>query len=80
MVQIEYDPNSIKEGEITYDYVEGMHGEVVPMYYIDAQLQYRPLRRMTIKCFGCGGLHKKVDCPNRMTLGTFIPLCGDCGP
>ena len=21
-----------------------------------------------------------MDCPNRMTLGTFIPLCGDCGP
>ena len=21
-----------------------------------------------------------MDCPNRMTPGTFIPLCGDCGP
>ena len=50
------------------------------MYYTSAQLQYRPAGRMVIRCFGCGGPHKKVDCPNRMTYGTFIPLCGDCGP
>ena len=50
------------------------------MYYTSAQLQYRPAGRMVIRCFGCGGPHKKIDCPNRMTPGTFIPLCGDCGP
>jgi len=35
---------------------------------------------MTIKCVGYGGPDKKVDCPIRMTLGAFIPLCGDYGP
>jgi len=35
---------------------------------------------MTIKCFGFGGPHKKVDCPNCMTPCTFITLSGDCGP
>jgi len=34
---------------------------------------------MVIRCFGCGGPHKKVDCPNCMNPGTFIPLCGDFG-
>ena len=78
--QVEYDPEPLKEGEVTDDYVEGVHGELVPMYYTSAQHQYRPPGRITIKCFGCGGPHKKVDCPNRMTPGAFMPLCGDCGP
>lgn len=32
---------------------------------------------MTIKCFDYGGPHKKVDCPNHMTLGAFMTFCGD---
>ena len=35
---------------------------------------------MTIKCFGYGGPHKKMDCTNQMKHGSLIPLCGDCGP
>jgi hypothetical protein len=36
--------------------------------------------RLAIKCFGCGGPHRKVECPNRMLPGQSVPLCGDCGP
>lgn len=80
IAHIGYDPNSLMEGEKTKDYVENVQGDLVPMYYTIAQLQYIPPDRITIKCFGCGSPHKKVDCPNHMTPGAFIPLCGDCGP
>ena len=40
VAQVEYDPEPLKEGEVTNDYVEGVHGELVPMYYTSAQLQY----------------------------------------
>ena len=40
MAQVEYDPEPLKEGEVIDDYVEGVYGELVPMYYTSAQLQY----------------------------------------
>ena len=79
IAQIGYDTNVLTKGEQTNFYVENVQGELVPMYYTAAQLQYRPLGRITIKYFCCGGPHKKVDCPNRMTPGASIPLCGDSG-
>ena len=39
--------------------------------------QKRPIGRPTIKCFGCGVPHRKVDYPNKMLLGQFVALCGD---
>ena len=49
------------------------------MYYTTFQLQYRPQEKISIKCFGCGGPHKKVDFPNCMIHAAFLPFCGDCG-
>ena len=60
------------------DYVEGNHGEHLPMYYTSTKLQFRPPGRINIKCFGCGGPQKNIDCPNQMLPGAFLPLCGDC--
>jgi len=80
VAQIGYDSSIPYEGELTDDYVENVPRQLVPMYYTTAQLWYRPAGKMTIKCFGFGGPHKKVDCPNCMTPSTCIPLCGDCGP
>ena len=77
VAQVEYE----HQGEDDLDdYVEGNHGDLVPMYYTTTKLQFRPPGRINIKCFGCGGPHKKIDCPNRMLPGAFLPLCGDCGP
>jgi len=76
---VEYDIYPLKEGEPTDDYMEGEYGELVPMYNTTTQLQYSPLGRMAIKCFGYGCHHKKVEFPNNMILGAFIPLCGYCG-
>ena len=77
VAQVEYEPP--REDDLD-DYVEGNYGELVPMYYTTAKLQFKPPGRINIKCFGCGGPHKKIDCPHRMLPGAFLPLCGDCGP
>ena len=79
VAHIEYEDSQHGMEDYTDDYVEGDSGELIPMYYMVTLQQQRPMGRPTIKCFGCGGPHQKVDCPNRMLLGQFIPLCGDCG-
>ena len=42
VAQVGYDYITPSEGEVTDDYVENLQGELVPMYYTSAQLQYRP--------------------------------------
>jgi len=79
IAQIGYDSTIPTNGELIDDYVENVHGELIPMCYTIAQLRYRLAGKMSIRCFGYGGPHRKVDCPNRMTPGTFIPLCDDYG-
>ena len=74
VAQVGYDSMTTSEGEVMDDYVENLQGELVPMYYTSAQLQYRPTGRMVIRCFGCGGPHKKVDHPNCSIPSIFIPL------
>lgn len=77
VAQIEYE----HQGEDDLDdYVEGNHEDLVSMYYTATKLQFRPPGRINIKCFGCGGPHKKIDCPNRMLHGAFLLLCGYYDP
>ena len=77
VAHIEYEEALAGREDYTNDYVKGETGELVPMYYMLSLQQQRPMGRPVIKCFRCGGPHRKVDCPNRMLLGQFIPLCGD---
>jgi len=58
--EVEYDPKPLKKGDQIGDYVEGVHEELVPMYYIFAQLQFRPLKRMPIQLFSCGGVLGRI--------------------
>ena len=80
VAHIEYEEAPLGREDYTDDYVEGDSGELIPMYYTVTMQQQRPMGRPAIKCFGCGGPHRKVECPNRMLPGQFVPLCGDCGP
>ena len=79
VTHIEYEESPLGKEEIIDDYVEGELGELIPMYYMVTMQQQCPMGRPTIKCFGCGGPHRKVECPNQMVLGQFMPLCRDCG-
>ena len=50
IAQVGYDSLTPSEGEVMNDYVKNFQGELVPMYYTSAQLQYRPAGRMVIRC------------------------------
>jgi len=67
VAHVEYDLEPLKGKEKLEEYAKGIHGELVPKYYTKTKLQFKNYRRMTIKCFGCGGPHKKVDFPNHIT-------------
>ena len=57
-------------------YIENSNGELIPVHF--SHLRGDGIL-LPIRCFGCGGRHRKMDCPHRQNPLAFLTSCVDCG-